>query len=188
MLKVQSYINCVSHSLLALIDAHNSSKDNIFITLTKDEQEFLRYQIISNIKNNIQFGYKNILIRSCSPKNNWRANDRGKAIKSFKILIDKDSSNYIKMDISKFEYFLNQFWIKKIPKLIPNIALIDDISMDTTDILKCINNIFPYDGFINDQYYNILLDGNKDYSHDKKIPEYLQFNIQQKLRGYNLIS
>jgi len=188
MLKIQSYITIVGHSLLSLID-NTKTKNNVFnLKLTKDEQEFLRYQICSNIKNNIHYGYKNILIRSCKPQLNWRQQERGKKIKNFSILIDDNHIDLIKIDIQKFEYFLNSFWNNKLSKLIPNIAIIDEINMDTTDLLKCINEFFPKSGYINEYYYNILSDGNSKYSHEMKIPDFMKFSIEQQLRGHTLIN
>jgi len=188
MLKVQSYISVVGHALLALIDNTKSHESIYNLKLNKDEQEFLRYQICSNIKNNIEFGCKNILIRSCKPQLNWRQQERGKKIKSFSICLDDAHKDIITLDVQKFEYFLNSFWNKKLTTLIPNIAIIDEINMDTTDILSCINSFFPNNGYINEYYFNILTDGNRMYSHEVKIPDFMLFDIEQKLRGYSLIN
>jgi len=188
MLKVQSYINSVSHSLLSLIDNMNPRDDGtIYIEFNKEQQEYLKYQIISNIKNEIHYGCKNILIRSCTTKNNWRQQERGKPIKSHMALIEDDCKDTIILNSSKLEYFLNSFWNKKIGILIKNITLIEDVSMDTKDILTCINSFFPSEGFFNMQYYKILIDGNSMYSHESEIPSYLYESIGNKLRGYNLI-
>lgn len=185
---VINFIEIASNSLLNVID--NLSNQDLYsesgvyyLDLKNTIKESFSFYIGSNIENEKVFGYKNILINTCRPFDNWRKKERGSGIKACKYNIC-DSS--ISIEKQKLEYFLDKEW-KRLQIKKKDFYYIENQNVDIFDLNMVLPQLLSFNFKAKRSNYYIIEDVNRDYIHTKNIPNYLVSQIEMELRKNRLI-
>jgi hypothetical protein len=187
MIKIIDYVEMCSVALLATFDQIErkyDANDRLYLELNKTNKEILQFNILSTIRGEYYHGYKNMIINTCRPYDNWRKDKSGKAIKAVKYSLN-DEMLYI--DKQKLEYFLDSLWKKLSKKLQYNYILLNNHRVDLIDMQHIVQEIVGVELINSSSYYHILKDSNIEYVHTGNIPKYILDEVEIELRRNNLI-
>ena len=187
MLKVIDYVEMCSVALLATydqIERKYDSNDKLYLELNPTNKEILEFNILSNIKASYSYGYKNIIVNTCRPYDNWRQHKVGKKVKAVKYSLNDDM---LCIDKQKLEYFLDSIWKKLNKKLKTNYILISNNKIDILDLCEIIKQCVGVEIISSYPYYHVLKDSNNEYVHCGNIPQYIINEVETSLRKNKLI-
>lgn len=174
------------------------------INLNPQCRKLLTSLILNNINNALHYGKTNIVINTCKPMQNWRQYNRGSAVRSYKYIIQDES---IAFDIIKFNQWLDRLY-KHLPKLNiknfntdflqnsilnnidiykNNVKYIEFNDIDVFDAYKLLETYLKHSGQLSFDLlqYNIISDGNHEYSHGGTFTDEIQeeFHLQLLNKG-----
>lgn len=201
MIKIINYVDCVSNAFLKTIEHLENlpidrEKNKIIVTLNSEFKILLDYFLETTIKSETIPGYKNILLNTAVPFNNWR-------MKKFRINKDDDEIyTEIKYDLidnsihypDKFELesFFNTWYKKyknyKIEKFENKIDKNNEI--DIYDFNYALSNIVAFDYRINKNpsYFTINDINIKLFYHNcDNFPDYLTNYIEKYLNKIGIL-
>lgn len=182
MLKIINYTELCSNAFLNSIDelSLDNGGEHLWVDIYKKKiQEVFKFYLTSQLRNKKQFGYHNVVIKSCNTNNNWRHQkefgDR---------YVVNDSS--IKIEPQKLELFLEKCWID-LKRKHKDFIFIYKEDVDTFDLVPCIERIVGTNVINDDPRFYILKDGNDIFCHQEGVPSYILQEIEEELRTNKLV-
>lgn len=186
MFKIINYVEVCSNSLLATFDSVNQKYDangKLYLDLDRSAREILEFHIKSNLKNERHFGYKNIILNTCRPYNNWRQHERGSVIKACKYAFSDET---VTADKQKLEHFLDKLW-NQFETEFKEFTLLSSSELDLQDLQTAVEKNIGIDCLSVPPYYYILKDSNIEYEHKELLPAHIINEVETKLRRNKLI-
>lgn len=184
---VRSYIDLCSNALLyTLNDLYVPDSDpSDYMDLAGGGGDLLRHYIRNQLKDDYHYGSHNIIINTCLPADNWRAEERGGPIEGGKYVIADDS---VSVDIELLDGILNEEWLTLVKKGVNSYHFINHNNLDILDLttiisleLRCQTAVRPYK-------YLLLMDGNGEYIHYNTIKTSFHTEMEIMLRGMGILS
>lgn len=182
----------------------SNDMNQLEIILNPQCRKLLTSLILNNINSALHYGKTNIIINTCKPMQNWRQYKRKSAVRSYRYIIQDES---ISVDIIKFNQWLDRLY-KHLPSLNikkfdteflqnsilnnidiykNNIKYIEFDNIDVYDAYKLLEEYLKYSGQLSFDLlnYNILLDGNHEYSHGGTFTDEIkeEFHLQLLNKG-----
>lgn len=208
LFNIIDYLYIVDLSLLNYIDYldvieegyHTNENQQFCLNLSGKNKKILIEFIINNINNNIQYGKQNIIVNTCKPMQNWRQQQRGNALRSYKYKVIDES---IYVDLIKFNQFVDKVFDKiqhiNLNKLLKGttndksieisldnkVKFLEFDNIDIIDIITILNKLLNSIGSVNYNTLNynniIVIDGNCDYIHNSVCPDEIVNTVRRNL-------
>lgn len=177
-----------SNAMLDVIDdvyckSYFIGAEGIVINLTLNRNKKLfRYFLNEQLTAMTNYGKVPIITNTCRPWDNWRQNERGRAVRASKYVILDDS---VRIDTKCLERLVDSCW-KDISK---NHRILQFEEIDTFDIHEIAINIIG-ERFVTDvrPEFRIIEDSNYMYDHTlpKEIPLYLYQEVATGINSINV--
>lgn len=181
MIKIINYIDLCSSAFLNAIDQMSLNGDQIMIDLSNREtKQLFDFYLNSQLQQQRQFGYHNVVINSCNPDCNWR-NDNN--VTNEKYIVNDQS---VLIEPQSLQMLLESRW-KKLKKQQKQFIFIYQDNVDIDDMTKCILRIIGTTCINDKSRFYILKDGNDIFCHQQDVPSYVVQQIEQQLRTNNLV-
>lgn len=180
-----NYTEICSLSLSSLVDVMDIQPVNgkIFIDMRKSEvKEVLEYYLKSFVCSQYHFGYRNVMLGTCRPFDNWRKNERGASIRASKYALTEPEN--FDIDANSLEIFLDRKF-KSISKQ-SNMCFISMPELDYFDMVMLMKEALPH-VTVHPTHYYFLRDMNNDYMHTMEFPDTIRTNLEIKMRQNKLI-
>ena len=178
MINVIDYVNLCSDVLLNSIDEiyeMSAESDKLFIDFSnKKIQDIFKFYLKSQLNSKHQYGYFNIVVLSCQPKNNWRSETDDNYM-LYQLTDDSITVNYQDMDL-----FLGNCFKTELVDKNDRFAYIYRYDIDIYDYIYVLNQMFG-DFKFNKNKLIIIENGNRVINHDDKIEGYIRHDIENIL-------
>jgi hypothetical protein len=178
LLNIFDYLD-LGNGSLTLVEQNNK----LVLNLNAESKKLLESFVLNNLHNSIYYGKTNILVDTCSPKENWRHLEQILNKKQSKYILNDDS---IYIDNISLNVFFSSIF-KKMKKNLINfqksnhkIFFLNFNTIDVYDSFLILNNILSTFGIVNkDNFnYNLIEDGNHDFFHGCEFLDELTENVR----------
>lgn len=183
---VINYIDLCSNAFLSLLnndEANIEYDDNTRLILTPHVKQLIQFYIKSHLNDSFNWGKFNIVVNTCKPMNNWRKEERGKAIRETKyVLVDE---TLFDVDMVKLERLFDKTWndLKKEKKFI----FLSIENIDTFDLVHILCKKINHKIKTQPYHHFVIKDVNNEYLHHDTIPDDILLKVEIQLRKCGLI-
>ena len=179
-LVILDFVELCSLAFVPLLDEIVGNSFEYIDIGNKKVKELFYYYLTQEILPYKTQGLKIIIVNSCKLQQNFRYKDNG--YNYTYAVVDGD----LKICDRKLSDVLNGFWVLLSKN--PSYNTIRNKELDNIDLIKIINELIGEAHFVQTEIkLEYITDINNTFNRRKKIPQYLNEEITQVLRNYNLI-